>query len=90
MSKKKSILDILEEEREVIEIPASMEEDRVVVMNGNDTKRQTYCMTLRNLELIRQASFMSKTNKQTIVNMAVESYIQNNYPDIYKKVVNFE
>lgn len=90
MSKKKSILDILEEEREVIEIPASMEEERVVVMNGNDTKRQTYCMTLRNLELIRQVSFMSKTNKQTIVNMAVESYIQNNYPDIYKKVVNFE
>lgn len=92
MSKKKSILDMLEENvrEEIKEEPATTEPNKVVVMNGNTTRRQTYCMTLRNLELIRQASFLSQTTKQDIVNHAVEAYIQNNFPDLYKRVVNFE
>lgn len=91
--KKKSILDILEaEQTELIEVTAApaSDKDKVIVMDGNSTKRQTYCMTLKNLELIRQVSFFAEMSKQDVVNKAVENYIQTYFPDIFKKVVNFE
>ena len=87
MSKKKSILDMLEEEivEEVVEeviVP-----DTAVVMDPANTKRQTYCMTHLNIEMIRHVAFEHHVNKQDVVNIAVYNYIRDNYPDIYKKVM---
>lgn len=90
MSKKKSILDLLEQE-EVSEVEEKQTEDNsVVIMSPNNTKRQTYCMTYKNIELLRHVSFQTQINKQDIVNFAVAKYIQELYPDIYERVKSFE
>lgn len=76
MSKKRSILDMIQDEEEFVEEGAGMSE----------TKRQTYGITLRNIELLRVAAFQSKRNKQDIVNNAIESYILEHYPDAEKNI----
>ena len=82
MAKKKTILDILEDTKEMVE------ENKISV--DKDLKRQTYCITSRNRELLRQVSFHANINKQDLVNMALESYFQKNYESIYRNVLEAE
>ena len=80
MAKKKTILDMINNTEEIVEeIPVD-----------KDMKRQTYCITGRNRELLRQVAFHDNINKQDIVNMALESYFQNNYESIYRNVLETE
>ena len=89
MSKKKSILDMLEEEV-VEEVTEEVAEDTAVVMSPINTKRQTYCMTKFNIELLRHLSFDLQMNKQDIVNIAVYRYIRDNFPEVYNRVRGIE
>ena len=85
MSKKKTILDILAEEEASAEVTLENEREE-------DLKKQTYCITKRNRELLRWVAFYSnsKLTKQDVVNMAIERYIRENYEEIYEKVLEAE
>lgn len=87
--KKKSILDMLEQEETHETVEEVVKDETVVVMSPDSTKRQTYCMTYRNIELLRHVAFQTQMNKQDIVNHAVTKYIQDNYPEIFERVKNY-
>lgn len=84
MTKKKTILDMFEEQQE--EVIETKTEDKVFMLDGNAVKRQTYCITKKNIELIRLTAFYENLPKQEIVHRALDSYFKENFPELYQKI----
>lgn len=55
-----------------------------------ETKRQTFIISEKNIELIRQVSFFENKKKQDVVNEALTEYFQNHFPELYQKIKDGE
>lgn len=83
MKKKKTILDVLSD---IEPIEENKKNDKVFMLDGNSIKRQTYCLTKKNIELIRLISFHQNLPKQEVVHRALDTYFRENFPELYNKI----